>query len=277
MAQSNYDKNLFSTKDKENDLGYGVKVAVINMIPLQKKKENFWNIKTQTSYEFVDQNFRYVERYRNVEFDRTWNRQLNNQQVADTGFRENIVSFRTSINKESIGSLYYQLGFYDKDKLFNGYQNLVGTTVRYKKNRLFAESELINTKNNSTTSVISNNVKRLATDYSRDVFFLTTGIRYDHEESNFKSAADTLILGSYMYNQYTAYTKNIDTTTMSYGVNYVQRNDFQPLNNNYKLATVAKTVNGNLQFIQQNYNRLSASFTYRQFGVNDTNFTKIQP
>jgi hypothetical protein len=153
----------------------------------------------------------------------------------------------------------------------------LGTTLRYGKNKLFAETELINTKNNSSSTLVANNVKRLTTDYSRDLFFLTNGIRYDHEESNFKGEADTLIQGSYMYNQFTAYTKNRDTTTMSYGVNYVQRNDFQPLNDQYKLATVAKTVNGNMMFIQQNFNRLSASFTYRQFEVNDTNFTKIQP
>lgn len=277
LAQSNYDKNLYATIDKDNDVGYGVKVAIKNMTPLQKRKENFWNIKTETQYEHVDQNFRYVERYRSVEFDRTWNRQLTNQQVADTGFDEHIISFRTSLNKESVGSLYYQLSLYDKDKLFRGYQNLVGTSIYYKKNRLLAEAEGIQTENKTSPLPVSNTVKRLLGDYSRDLFFLTSGIRAEHEESNYRKTQDSLEQGSFLYNQFTVYTRNTDTTALRYGVNYVQRNDYQPLLNQYKLATQAQSVNGNIDFTQQNYNRLSASFTYRQFEVNDTNFTKLQP
>jgi hypothetical protein len=277
LAQSNYDKNLFASTDKGNDIGYGAKVAVRNMTPLQQRKENFWNIKTEAQYEFVDQNFRYVERYRSVEFDRIWNRQLTNQQNADTGFREDIVSFRTSLNKESIGSLYYQLGLYNKARLFNGYQNLVGTSLRYGRNRFTAESEFIKTENNTAALPVNNDVKRLLADYSRDVFFLTTGVKVEHEESNYRKTQDSLEQGSFLYNQLTVYTRNTDTTAIRYGVNYVQRNDYQPLLNQYKLATLAQSVNGNIDFTQKNFNRLSASFTYRQFEVNDTNFTKLKP
>jgi hypothetical protein len=277
LAQSNYDKNLYAATDKNNDIGYGVKLAVRNMVPLQKQKENFWNIKTETQYEFVDQNFRYIERYRSVEFDRIWNRQLTNRQTADTGFRENIVSFRTSLNKESIGSIYYQLGLYDKAKLFQGYQNLAGATLRYKKNKLWAEAELIKTENNTTVLPVTNHVKRWLVDFSRDIAFITSGIRVEQEESNYRKSQDSLEQGSFLYNQLTAYVRNRDTTAIRYGMNYIRRDDYQPLANQYKLATMAQSVNGNIEFTQQNFNRLSASFTYRQFEVNDTNFTKLQP
>jgi hypothetical protein len=277
VAQSNYDKNLYATTDKNNDIGYGVKASIRNIFPLQQQKTNFWNIKTEAQYEHVDQQFRYVERYRNVEFDRIWNRQLTNQQNADTGFSEHIVSFRTSLNKESIGGLYYQLGLYSKDKLFSGTQHLIGTNLHFKRNRLLAETEWIETKNTSTTIPISNTVKRYLADYSRQLFFLTTGVKVEHEESNYTKQTDSLEQGSFLYNQFTVYTRNTDTSALRYGANYGQRNDFQPLSNHYKLATMAQTVNGNLDYTQQNFNRLSASFTYRQFEVNDTNFTKLQP
>jgi hypothetical protein len=277
LARSIYDKNLYSTKDKADDAGYGVKVGVTNMIPLQERKENFWNIKTETQYEFVDENFKYIERYRNVEFDRTWNRQLNNQQTADTGYRENIVSFRSSLNKESIGSLYYQFGFYDKNKVFNGFQSLTGTSIRYGRNALLAEAEWIDTKNKTTLATLTNEVKRYKADYSRQVFFLTTGVRVETEQSNFKRNNDSLEAGSFSYNQYTLYTRNTDSTTVRYGIQYAQREDFQPQVSKYLSASLSRNVNANLELTQKNFNRLSANFTYRDFEVRDTNFTKLKP
>jgi hypothetical protein len=277
FARSVYDKNLYSSKDKDDDAGYGFKVGVTNVIPLQERKENFWNIKTETQYEFVDQNFRYVERYRNVEFDRTWNRQLNNQQNADTGFRENIVSFRSSLNKESIGTLYYQLGLYDKDKLFSGIQNLAGISARYRKNTLLAEAEWIDTKNKTTPATLTNEVRRYKADYSREIFFLTTGVRLETERSNFTRNTDSLEIGSFLYNQATLYTRNTDSTRIRYGVQYSQREDFQPQLNQYRSASLSKNVSVNLELTQKNFNRLAANFTYRDFEVRDTNFTKLKP
>lgn len=277
FVQSNNDKNLFATIDKENNIGYGIKADITNMVALQQRKENFWNIKTETHYEFVDQNFRYVERYRNVEFDRIWNRQLTNQQNQDTGFKEHILSFRASLNKQSIGSLYYQVGYYNRDQLFDGLQSLVGTNIRFSKNTLQAEGEIIDTKNTFTILPITNRVTRYKADYAREIFFMTTGVKIEHEESNFKKLADTLEQGSFAYNQYTIYARNTDSTSIRYGINYAQREDYQPKQNNFKLATIAKSINGNLEYIQENYNRLSTNFTYRQFEVTDTLFTQLQP
>jgi hypothetical protein len=277
IAQSKYDKNLYSSFDKENDIGYGVKVNASNLLPLQDKKTDALHIKTDLQYEFVDQNFRYVERYRNVEFDRIWNRQLTNQQQSDTGFQENIISARTSLNKSSIGSVYYQLGLYDKKFAFNGMQNLTGLNLRSGKNTFLAEAEWLSTQTKLGTGNTQNNVERYKADYARSIFFLTTGIRVEHEKSGFKGAADTLERGSYSYNQFTVYTRNNDSAQMRYGLDYTQREDFQPYQNQYRSATLAKSINGNLEFTQENFNRFSGNFTYREFEVRDTSFTPIKP
>ncbi|MES2560552.1 MAG: hypothetical protein V4590_12480 [Bacteroidota bacterium] len=277
VARSEYDKNLFATKDKGNDAGYGVKLSITNVIPLQQLKENAWNIKTETQYEFVDQNFRYVERYRNVEFDRTWNRQLTNQPTADTGYNEHIVSLRTSLNKQSFGSTFYQIGYYDRAGLFNGLQQLTGTSFRFGRNIFSGDAEWIDTKNNTTLTTLRNDVKRYKADYARELFFLTSGVRYEYEESNYRKAQDSLERGSFAYGQVTFYTRNTDSTNLRYGAQYAQREDYQPRLNQYDLASLSRSVNANMEYTQKNFNRLSANFTYRDFEVRDTNFTKLKP
>ncbi len=277
LAQSNYDKNLFSSLDKSNDVGYGFKLNGSNMIPLESKQQNFWNVKTEYSYEYVDQNFRYIERYRNVEFDRTWNRQLNNQQKTDTGYKENIFLAKTSINKSSIGTVYYQIGYYDRASAFNGLQSFAGTNLRFGKNSLITEAEWISSKDKTVSQLLSNDVNRYKIDYNRKLFFLITGVKYETEKSSFRRANDSLLNGSFLYNQTTFYLRNADSTSLKYKIDYSQREDFLPSNSTFFNASTGRNLNGGIEWMQKNNNRLSGSFTYRDFSVKDTNFTKLKP
>lgn len=277
VARSDYDKNLFSRLDKSNDAGYGFKLSGTNTIPLEDKRENFWNLQTAASYEFVDQNFRYVERYRNVEFDRTWNRQLNNQQAQDTGYREHILYARTSLNKASIGNIFYQVGYYDRASAYNGFQSYAGTNLRFRRNMLNTEAEWLNTRDRSATQGITNEVRRYKIDYGRELFFLLAGARYETEQSNFRRADDTLLSGSFSYNQTTFYVRNIDSAAIRYNIDYSQREDFLPSNTEFSQVSTGRNLGTGITWMQQNGNRLSGSFTYRNFEVRDTAFTQLQP
>jgi len=278
VAHSDYDKNLFSNLDKNNNGGNGLKVNFSNMLSLENKPKDFWNLKTEANYETVDQNFRSVERYRNVEFDRTWNRQLNNnQQTQDTGYKENILSAKASLNKASIGSVFFQLGYYNRDKIFNGMQSFAGANLRYMKNILNTEFEWISSSNNSSQQAVNNDVSRYKIDYGRELFKMIAGVKYETEKSNFKHISDTLNAGSFYYNQTTFYIQNSDTTHLRYKLNYTQREDFLPKNAEYLTASSGRNLNGTIEWLQKNSNRLSGNFTYRDFSISDTNFTKLKP
>ncbi|MCU0442762.1 MAG: hypothetical protein MUE96_10220 [Bacteroidia bacterium] len=277
IAQSRNDKNLYSTLDKGNDLGYGFRVAMNNTIKLEQHSSNYWHIVTQTQYEFVDKQFRYVERYRNVEFDRIWNRQLTNTNNQDTGFQEHIVSVRANLQKQSIGKTYYQFGYYQKDQFFSGYQQLAGTQTTLGKNRLIAEAEWLQTQDNNAIVKQRNQVSRYKADASREIYNIVAGLRYNREQSNFKKNTDSLQLGSFLFQEYSAYFSQKDSTRFRYGGNYTHREDFMPISERYQSATIAKSVSGNIEFVQQNFNRLSANATFREFEVKDTAFTKLSP
>jgi hypothetical protein len=277
VAQSRNDKNLYSTLDKNNDLGYGFRIGMNNTIKLEQRSTDYWHVLTQTQYEFVDKQFRFVERYRNVEFDRIWNRQLTNTNNQDTGFEEHIVSVRMNLQKQSIGKTYYQFGYYQKDQFFSGYQQLAGTQTQVGKNRIVGEAEWLRTHNNATLNSIENEVSRYKADVSRELFNIIAGLRYNREQSSFKNNTDTLQLGSFLFQEYVGYFTQKDSARLRYGGNYTHREDYRPQGDSYLSATLAKSVSGNIEFVQQNFNRLSASATYREFEVKDTAFTKLTP
>ncbi len=94
-AISNQDENRFSNIDKENDVGSALQVS-------WKKKSEKWT--TQGNYQFIQQNFKTVERVQNIEFTRDWNlsqRGAENQHLANLSVTknwntENSLNFRTS-------------------------------------------------------------------------------------------------------------------------------------------------------------------------------------
>ena len=277
VAHSDYDKNLFSTLDKNTNGGNGLKLNGSTTISLENKPIDFWNLKTEATFETVDQNFRNIERYRNVEFERTWNRQLNNTQTQDTGFKENIFSAKASLNKSSIGSIFYQVGYYNRAAIFSGLQSFAGTNLHFKRNFLNTEFEWISSSNTFSQMPSNNAVSRYKIDYGRAFMKMVGGIKYESERSSFKTSNDSLQSGSFYYNQTTFYFRNSDTTKLRYKVDYSQRQDFLPKNTDYATASLGRNVNGSIEWLQQNNNRLSGNFTYRDFTVNDTNFTKLKP
>lgn len=277
LARSEYDKNRYADFDKADDGGYGIKTGVVNTTKLQDKPVDFWNLKTEAGHEYVDKQFRYVERYRNVEFDRTWNRLLSNQATLDTGYEEHILSFKTSLNKSSVGSVYYQAGYYSRASAFSGYQGLAGTALHVAKNHLLAEAEWINTQNKTGAVAVSNETRRYKIDYGRELWLWLAGARYEQEQSSFFRGSDTLFGGSYAFHQYAFYVNNLDTGNLRYKIEYSQREDYLPVSKEFSKTTTGKNLNGNIDYTQKNFNRLSAQFTYREFIIHDTALIKQPP
>jgi hypothetical protein len=274
-ARSMYDKNLFSDKDKADDGGNGFRAAASHTVPLGSDKIN-WVWKTEANYEFVDQNFRYVERYRNVEFDRIWNRLLTNQPTADTGYLEHILFAKTGISHKQYGNIFYQTGYYNRDKIFTGAQHLASASLRAGKYQLLSDAEFINTKNSANGPVINNEVVKYRVDGGRSVLGIFSGAMLQSERSNFRRVGDTLLNGSYAYNQYGLYVRNNDSGDVNFRVDVNERRDFQPRIAEMQLATTARTANANVAIIQRNNNRLVANAAYREFILNDTAIRTLQ-
>ncbi len=71
FAISNRDENLFSNIDDQNNIGIGTKIGINKIF-----KKNKISIQPSVTYEYINSTFSFIERTRELEFDRNWN--LNN-------------------------------------------------------------------------------------------------------------------------------------------------------------------------------------------------------
>jgi hypothetical protein len=277
LVQSDNDINLFSDKDKGNDKGYGVKLNAKNTSNISADESNGWKLSTEASYEYVDKNFRYIERYRNVEFDRIWNRQLNNGVNSDTGFEENISFGKVTLQKSQSFQLYYQLGSYLRDKSFSGWQHLAGSRFITTNYQLLAETEWLDTKDNTKTTQTDNEVRRYKAEAGRRIYSSFAGAKLDKEISSFKWNGDTLLPTSFAFTQYAVYLKNADSTQLKYLLQYTEREDELPKTKEYATSTLGRNFNANAEYTQENGNRFTLNANYRQLIVKDTTFSKLAP
>ncbi len=68
LALSVFDQNLFSGLDDENKNGFASKILYEHLLVHKQ-----WDLRGNINYEYIADNFRAIERYRNIEFLRDWN------------------------------------------------------------------------------------------------------------------------------------------------------------------------------------------------------------
>ena len=277
LAMSDNNKNLFSEKDKGDNLGYGLKVESFHKYYLADTNFRF---ESQLFYEVVTKTFRNIERYRSVEFDRTWNRQLQNTTNQDTGNQEHIVNWRIAFVNKNKWLLQYQLGYYNRGvATYLGYRQQAGLRYKDELNSFDLSAEIVQGKQRPFAFLdgFGNKVKVMQGQYTRNLFGQLLSARILLDESRFLTAKDSLLSGSYAYTEYGFALQPKDSTKYSYYLEYKNRVDQLPTENGFKQHTVANDYKAGVSLVQKNFNRLSTDIALRDFKVLDTAFAGLKP
>lgn len=272
-ARSQFDQNTFSELDRQDDAGNGIRFQVQNTFPFTEQASSTWNLQTTIAYEQVDRNFSYIERYRTVEFDRTWNRLLQNTSAQDTAKEERIFSTGLNLNHPQFGSIYYNLGSYNRSGSLTGLQHQAGTELHYKTQTFMSRAEWLST----TAQTTANRVSALKLDYNKTLLGILAGTRFETEQSLYRNTNDTLLTGSYAYDQYAVYFKKKDSLALAYQLEYKYREDYLPMHTGMLHATTGQQVSAATQYTQANMNRLSLEVNYREFSLHNTSLSTYTP
>lgn len=137
LAFSEKDQNLYSGSDDNNNNGLASKLNWQQII-LDKK----WQLSSEVDFEFIDNNFQTIERFRSIEFSRDWNIigfiDQNNQE-------QKFLSAKLNYQNDSLGGMHFT------------YENLqFGKNYKGSRYSLDTDLSLKNTKINTLGSVLNN-------------------------------------------------------------------------------------------------------------------------
>ena len=274
-AVSNNDINTFSTIDKNDDVGYALKMNFDNATPLSRKAgtdttKGKLTLLTNVNYEYVQKYFSPIERYRSIEFERDWNR--GSTSVIDD---QHIVGASVGLSKKDLGFIGYKFNAFFEGGNYNATKHNADILIAKKGFAMNYNASLMN-----STGSTNSNFYRHKSGISKKIKRLNIGLKDEFEQNKFALAKkDSLLGNSYQFWEWQVFVENADSTKNRYGINYKQRTDYVVDSVNraalVKSAT-AQSYGGFLNLIQKTNNQLKLNAAYRRLDVDPLRST-IKP
>ena len=256
LAYSANDRNLFSSLDDENNNGLAGKLNWN-----QTLVDKAWKLNASALVEFIDRDFRTIERFRNIEFARDWDlvNPLGNQQFMSAGLL---------FERDSSKVLKYTFENLNFSENFNGTRHNFLANFNAKNTNIIAKGSLLNNDNEQTKTEFLRFYSVAKQHFNKKWI----GIKFNTEFNNRVEAATNLpSLLNHKFIEYEAFAGIGDTTKVytEFGYNYrttdsVRVNSLQNVNktNTYFMRS---------KFLQNKQADLSVFASYRRV---DNQFTE---
>lgn len=255
FAYTREDLNTFSRKDANDDEGWSNRTRLVGTVPLSRDSLPAWKLQTRAEIEFLQVNFRPIEQYRTVEFDRDWN-------TRGKGFEGNQISstLEADFQHTKHGNLAVEATHYAIGDDFSGIRSRVHGNWNQNGFSGKWDGSLL-----SSGSVGNNLFVRHRADFSQRIKQVRIGFKDDQEYNTFRFG-DSLGLQSYSFFDYEFYLASGDTSAFKYKVYYRERLDQR--SDSLRLADVAKARNGGAEIgFTTASQRVNFILNYRELNV----------
>jgi hypothetical protein len=266
-AFSSNDRNTFSELSDSDNKGLGLLARVKHEIPLPGRDTTLRLIlggETETT----SRNFRFIERYRPVEFERNWNARgisLDGDQL--------IAGATVGVKGKRIGNASYGLNTFQVTDHYSGWkQDLISDLHPGRTDIVGVASWL-----SSTSPTTSDFLRHKGTVRQRLRPF-TIGLNSEHERNLFQS--DTLPglqAGSYQFHEWEGFVQSSDSTRNKWRLGGGQRMDQVARNGELVTSTMATSGSFGLDLTSDPRNRLATTLTYRSLEIRDATLTSNRP
>ncbi len=274
-AVSNNDINTFSDKDSEDNIGYALKVNTSNKVNLEDE-EIPWKFKIGTGYEFIEENFTPIQRFRSAEFERDWNLTQIWTGSSNTFLNSNqhIVNAFVGLEKQKKANLQYDVDVLKNENEFDGLKNSLYTMYTWKGFTLQADGSFLTTEGLNNTDFL-----RHKATFSKNIKWFMIGVAEETEKNKYylNENTDSLQANSYEFVMWETFIRSADTTENNFLISYRQRRDNAPLINDFTGTTFAEDVTFGLGLVKNKNHKFRTKFTYRKLEILEPAFTALQP
>jgi hypothetical protein len=250
VAGSKNDLNLFSNIDNENDNGYAAHLDFQQHI---MSRPDSLVLTAEGAFDFINQDFRSVERLYNVEFNRDWNlvNPLGNQRFVSAGANA------VSATYGSARYMFQQLHFSEN---YDGSRHEVSTNTKLKNATFIANGSYLD----SESDVLKTEFLRgnSSATYSFDKAW--AGAKVGFENNSVRAVQqDTLTPLSIKYSAYEAFAGIGDSAKVFVNVGYRFRTNDSLKSGSVQRVSKSNTLYANSKLINSKNGQLSLFANYR--------------
>jgi hypothetical protein len=276
LGMSVRDPNLFSKTDNNTHTGYASKLQYAEQRFFGGRdslKQARWTMQNEVMYEYVQDKFRSIAPYRNVEFGRDWNVSLIDEGKPD----EHLAGLSTSLTSLRYGRVDYAFGLYRRGSDFTGYRNVASygfTNARWNAGAIFNLTQ-------SSDSLQQSHYFRpsLFAEYRfRRMLQTVAGVKYQAEDNRINAAqyTDSLLPTAHLFDITSAYLKTPENAGTRYDLTYTLRRDKLPRGSALVQQSHSHTVDGQLGIAKWKDHNMTFTGSYRQLQIDDTTFNNQQ-
>lgn len=263
FAFSNYDQNLFSKKDDQNNIGFAYFIeAQYQKEIANSKKTSPWLFQTKINYDLVHKNFHSIERYRDIEFNRDYNLENNNTQVT-----EHLLEGSAAFSNTQIGYINYTIHNLSQYQLRNVLKNNISSSLQYNDWQFTTNTSYLFSNDTIQKTHFARSFNQLSKTFRK----VEIGIKDDLEYNIFKEQSnDSLRANSYAYNELIAYIKNNDSLPYLYNIFFKHRLNDEAEHNHLSVNSIIYEASASFELAKLKHNRLRANATYRHTQLKDS-------
>ncbi|CAC9973361.1 hypothetical protein [Flavobacterium panici] len=262
IAMSNNDKNLFSGIDDSDNEGIAFKTNI--------KKRLFtrdWTLDGFANYQFVQKDFRSVERLYNIEFNRDWNLNstlLGNQSLLVTGVNFDLFAKKETSN---IGLFTYQFEKLDFTESYSGARHTTTALFKLKKWTIQNQGSFLNSDATASTSKFIRNQTRAKYHFGKNWVGGSLQIEDNQEKDKVTNQFSAL---SQRFSEYGVFVGRGDSTKVFVELGYLQRRNDSLQNGLLQHVNNSQTYFLKSKLIQNKTTDLAVYASYRNLDFTDS-------
>ncbi|MCU0437089.1 MAG: hypothetical protein MUC49_04190 [Raineya sp.] len=270
MAFSKRDLNRFSSLDDQDNNGFALKTTIEQKDRYNWKKYQF---SSKLSYELNNPTFLPIDRFRNIEFNRDWNLNLDTLTVPEQR-TEHIGEIQISLKKDNQNFISTSHTYRNRQNKLSGFQNQFNFSQVQGKWQLKANAFFLNSEQNNLEKQNST-WQRLNAEVAHQSKKLVKGYTYFLDKNVLQNISnDSITFSAMNFDEHKVFVKTTDSSKIRFTSDYSYRTDNQPTNGELKLRTIAQTIQSSLQTKVNAIQSLKLLATYRNiqnFIINSQN------
>ena len=262
FAASKYDVNLFSAKDKNNDIGFAAKLQFENTGAKVHLLGKSLMLQTKLGYEFVQNRFKPLERLHNIEFLRDWS-----LPIETVNADEHIMNAAVKLGDDKGNYLGYEITNYNRSDKYNGLRQSIEQNTMIKGWK-FTDRVSITSINNP---LLKGSFIRPLVDISKVLDQLNKiqiGFIYSSEHNQLRyKLSDTLTPISFAFNNWNVYINSNAAKLNKWGVSFFTRTDWLPGKQKLQLADKSDNYYFFTELMKSEKHQFKLNVTYRRLEI----------
>jgi hypothetical protein len=260
---SNNDQNLFSDIDDGNNNGIALK--------LNSKKRLFtkeWTLDGYANYQFVEKDFKSVERLYNIEFNRDWNLNttlLGDQSLLVAGLNFDLFSKKKTNN---IGLFTYQFEKLDFTESYSGNRHTSTAFFKLRNWTIENQGSFLSSDATASTSKFIRNITKTKYHFGKN--WVGGNIQIEDNQEKDKATKQFSAI-SQRFSEYGIFVGRGDSTKVFVELGYLRRKNDSLQNGLLQHVSNSQTYFLKSKLIQNKKTDLAVYASYRKLDFTDTN------